>query len=380
MMSKKSKSELIETNRAGYLKASRKEKQEKLDFLVESTGYNRKYLIRKLRHPRRSKSLKGPGRKQKYGGQVIVVLEKLWEWSGRICGKRLKPYLPELIQKAEKFGHLQLTDEIRKQLLSMSAATIDRRLHSARFKTPGKGLCTTKPGALLKSQIPVRIFTPWDEEVPGFMEADLVAHCNDNVAGAYHYTLTVTDIATGWTECIAIPGKTQKAVNQAISEIRSRLPFPLLGVDSDNGAEFINDLFFRYCQSNHISFTRCRPYKKNDQAHVEQKNWSVVRHTVGYDRYTTEEELNLLNQIYLVLHHYINFCQPMMKLIGKETVNNRIKKIYDLAKTPYRRILESELLSDEIKSSIAEEYDLIDPIQLWEQKNQLTARILKIAG
>ncbi len=162
--------------------------------------------------------------------------------------------------------------------------------------------------------------------------------------------------------------------------MRSRLPFPLLGLDSDNGAEFINGLLLRYCQNNQISFTRCRPYKKNDQAHVEQKNWSVVRHTVGYDRYTTEEELNILNQIYLVLHQYINFCQPMMKLIDKETINNRVKKKYGPVKTPYRRILDSELLSDEIKSSIAEEYDLIDPIELWEQKNQLTARILKIAG
>lgn len=380
MMSKKSKSELIETARAGYLKACRKEKQEKLNFLVESTGYNRKYLIRKLRHPPRSKSLKRPGRKRKYEGEVIVVLEQLWEWSERSCGKRLKPYLPELIQKAEKFGHIQLTDEIRDQLLAMSAATIDRRLRSVRFKTSGKGLSTTKPGSLLKSQIPVRIYTPWDEEAPGFMEVDLVAHCYDNVAGAYHFTLTATDIATGWTECVAISSKTQIAVNQAISEMRSRLPFPLLGLDSDNGAEFINGLLFRYCQNNQISFTRCRPYKKNDQAHVEQKNWSVVRHTVGYDRYTTEEELNLLNQIYLILHQYINFCQPTMKLIGKETINNRIKKKYGPVKTPFRRILDSELLSDEIKSSIAEEYDLIDPIELWELKNQLTARILKTPG
>ena len=161
MMSKKSKSELIETARAGYLKACRKEKQEKLNFLVESTGYNRKYLIRKLRHPPRSKSLKRPGRKRKYDREVIMLLEQLWEWSERICGKRLKPCLPELIQKAEKFGHIQLTDEIRDQLLAMSAATIDRRLHSARFKTSGKGLSTTKPGSLLKSQIPVRIYTPW---------------------------------------------------------------------------------------------------------------------------------------------------------------------------------------------------------------------------
>ncbi|MHC1781303.1 MAG: transposase family protein [Anaerolineaceae bacterium] len=380
MMSKMSKHELVETNRARYLKAKRDEKREMLNFLIESTGYNRKYLIRKLRHPRRSKGLKRTGRKKKYFGEVVVVLEQLWEWSERICSKRLKPYLPELIEKAETFGHLKLNNEVRNQLLSMSIATIDRCLRPARFKKPGHGLSTTKPGALLKSQIPVRIYTPWEEEKPGFMEVDLVAHCYDSVAGQYHFTLTATDIATGWTECIAIPAKTQKAVNQAIADMQSRLPFPLLGLDSDNGSEFINDLLVRYCQTNKITFTRCRPYKKNDQAHVEQKNWSVVRHTVGYDRYTTTEELSLLNQIYLVLHHFINFFQPMMKQIGKETVNNRSKKIYDTAKSPFRRILESNLLSDEIKSSLTLEHDVLDPINIWEQKNQLTARILKIAG
>ena len=380
MMSKKSKSELVETNRERYLKAKRDEKQKMLDFLVESTGYNRKYLIRKLRHPRRSKGLKRAGRRKKYTGEVVVVLEQLWEWSERICSKRLKPYLPELIEKVETFGHLKLKHEIRKQLLCMSIATIDRCLRPARFKKLGRGLSTTKPGALLKNQIPVRIYTPWEEEKPGFMEIDLVAHCYDSVAGQYHFTLTATDIATGWTECIAIPAKTQIAVNQAIANLQSRLPFPLLGLDSDNGSEFINDLLLRYCQTNQITFTRCRPYKKNDQAHVEQKNWSVVRHTVGYDRYTTAEELSLLNQIYLVLHHFINFFQPMMKQIGKETVNNRTKKIFDTAKSPFRRILESDLLSDEIKSSLSLEHTVLDPIKLWEQKNQLTARILKIAG
>lgn len=380
MMSKKSKQELVDSYQERYMKGSREQKAEMLDFLMESTSYNRKYLIRKLRHPKRSKSLKRAGRKKKYGGDVDLALVQLWEWSNRICSKRLKPYLPELVEKAEKFGHLSLSEPVKADLLAMSIATIDRRLKPFRFTSPGKGLSTTKPGTLLKNQIPVRIYTPWEDERPGFMEIDLVAHCNDSVAGQYHHTLTATDIATGWTECVAIANKTQQAVNQAIHELQDRLPFPLLGLDSDNGTEFINDLLFRYCRDREITFTRCRPYRKNDQAHVEQKNWSVVRHTVGYDRFTTQEELELLNQVYLILHYYVNFCQPVMKLTGKEMVDNRLKKHYDTAMTPYRRILDSGLISEEIKSKLKIVNEDLDPIELWELKNELTARILKIAG
>ena len=189
----------------------------------------------------------------------------------------------------EQHQELILPAEVKQRLLQISRASIDRCLKPVRFEHR-RGLSTTKPGTLLKKAIPVRTFTPWDEERPGFEEIDLVAHCGETTAGQYLNTLTVTDLATGWTECLAIRQKSQHLVAEAIRELRIRLPFPLLGIDSDNGSEFINDLLFNYCQDEHITFTRSRPYRKNDQAHVEQKNWSVVRNVVGYDRLETEAE------------------------------------------------------------------------------------------
>ncbi len=189
----------------------------------------------------------------------------------------------------ERFHEIDLSAETKELLFSMSSATIDRCLRKERFEHR-KGLSSTKPGTLLKHQIPIQTFTPWQDEKPGFLEIDLVAHCGGSLEGQFLYTLTVTDIATGWTECVAIPNKTQIAVSEAIQHIRQQLPFPLLGVDSDNGTEFINATLLRYCREKKITFTRSRPYRKNDQAHVEQKNWSVVRHTVGYDRFETTDQ------------------------------------------------------------------------------------------
>ena len=386
-MSHTSREELVEAWREKYLQASKAEKREILNHLVEGSGYNRKYLIRKLRHPRRSKGFHRRGRKRQYLGEVIEVLKQVWEWSDRICSKRLKPYLGEFIEKLEKHGHLHLDPSIKSQLLRMSAASMDRYLKAEKYRNPSRGLATTKPGTLLKSQIPVRIYTPWDEQKAGFMEVDLVAHCYDTVAGQYHYTLTSTDIATGWTECVALPNKTQQRVNQAIELMRARLPFPLLGLDSDNGSEFINDLLLRYCKQEKITFTRCRAYHKNDQAHVEQKNWSVVRHVVGYDRFTTPEQLDLLNQIYLNLHDWLNFFQPVMKLVRKETIGSKTTKKYDTPSSPFQRVLALNRIpedpacqdqTDRVKTALIKRYNQLDPVELWEKRNQLTARILKI--
>jgi len=190
--------------------------------------------------------------------------------------------------------------------------------------------------------IPVRTWHEWDDTIPGFMEMDLVAHCGENAAGQFIYTLTAVDVATGWTECLAIPSKTQIAVSNAIRTMRLRLPFPLLGIDCDNGSEFINDLFYRYCLEEKITFTRSRPYKKNDQAYIEQKNGAVVRNTVGYDRFETEEDLRLLQPIYEYLHVYVNFFQPVMKFIKKECIDGRTVKVYDQTTSPYHHVLASE--------------------------------------
>jgi hypothetical protein len=364
MMSQRSKREMIEAIRPRYLKANKAGKEQILDEFIATTGYHRKYAIRVLKHGPKLKGLKKPGRRKIYQGEVINALEQIWEIFGRICSKRLHPFLPEGVMVLERCHELNLSPEIKQLLLSMSRATIDRCLKKARFTTAQHGLSTTKPGSLLKKAIPIRTFTPWEDEHPGFLEIDLVAHCGMSTEGIYLNTLTATDLATGWTECLALPNKTQFAVSQAIGVLRQNLPFPLLGLDSDNGSEFINATLYQYCLSEQITFTRSRPYQKNDQAHVEQKNWSVVRHTVGYDRLESPEELSLLGSIYSDLRLYINFFQPVLKLVAKERVDGKTIHTYDQAKTPFRRVLALNSLPVEIKARLTNQYLHLNPVAL----------------
>ena len=223
----------------------------------------------------------------------------------------------------ERHQELPLSEEVKAQLMRMSRTTINRCLKPARFAGKPHGLLTTKPGTLLKQAIPIQTYTAWEDERAGFLEIDLVAHCGDTTEGQYLNTLTATDVATGWTDCRALANKSQAVVSAAIAEIRQQLPFAVLGLDLDNGSEFINDNLFSDCQEHRITFTRSRPYHKNDQAHVKQKNWSVVRHTIGYDRLESPKELALLHAIYADLRLYINFFQPVLKLIGKERFDMR---------------------------------------------------------
>jgi len=378
MMSQRSKRELVEAIHPRYLKADRIGKEQILDEFVAATGYHRKYAIRILKHGPKPKGRKKVGRRKTYQGEVVQVLEQIWEICGRICSKRLQPFLPEIVTVLERCHELKLSAETRKLLLEMSRATIDRCLKKARFTQPQHGLSTTKPGSLLKQAIPIRTFTPWEDEHPGFMEIDLVAHCGSSVEGTYLNTLTSTDLATGWTECLALANKTQSAVSQAIAELRQDLPFALLGLDSDNGSEFINETLLRYCQAEQITFTRSRPYQKNDQAHVEQKNWSVVRHTIGYDRLESPEELALLRSIYTDLRLYINFFQPVLKLIGKERVDGKTIRTYDQAKTPYRRVLALDSLSIELKARLTAQYVQLNPVTLRASIDAKVAKLWKI--
>jgi hypothetical protein len=251
-------------------------------------------------------------------------------------------------------------------------------LRPIRTKSP-HGLSTTKPGSLLKNLIPVRTFTEWDQERPGFMEIDLVAHCGNTTAGQYLNTLTCTDLSTGWTDVTALAHRSQQAVSTAIHHMRHRLPFPLLGIDSDNGSEFINDTLYRYCLDEKITFTRSRPYQKNDQAHVEQKNWSVVRHTLGYDRWETGQELAILESIHADLRLYINFFQPSFKLIAKERIGNKTIKRYDTAKTPYQRLLERQDISLETKARLMNLYIQLNPAELRRSIDQKTAKLWKLS-
>ena len=381
MMSLKSKRELLEAVRPRYLKAKKIEKQKMLDEFTSATGYHRKHAIRVLKNKVQVQNhLKGKTQTYKtiYRGEVVQALEQIWEVCGRICSKRLQPFLPEAIKVLERCKEIEVTKETKDLLLKISSASIDRCLGLVRIKSP-HGLSTTKPGSLLKNLIPVRTFTEWDQERPGFMEIDLVAHCGDTTEGQYLNTLTCTDISTGWTDVTALPRRSQEAVSQAIHWMRQRLPFSLLGIDSDNGSEFINDLLYRYCLDEKITFTRSRPYKKNDQAHVEQKNWSVVRHTVGYDRWETEQELVLLESIYDDLRCYINFFQPSFKLIAKERIGNRTLKRYDTAKTPYQRVLERKDISLEAKARLMNLYIQLNPAELRRSIDQKTAKLWKIS-
>ena len=381
MMSLKSKCELLEVVRPRYLKASKFEKQKILDELTCATGYHRKHAIRVLKNQGQVQNhLK---RKTKtyqsiYRGEVVQVLEQIWEIYGRICSKRLQPILAEAIKVLERCKEIKITKETKDLLLKISSASIDRCLLPVRIKSP-HGLSTTKPGSLLKNLIPVRTFTEWDEERPGFMEIDLVAHCGNTTEGQYLNTLTCTDICTGWTDVTALPHRSQAAVSEAIHGLRQRLPFPLLGIDSDNGSEFINDLLYRYCLDEKVTFTRSRPYKKNDQAHVEQKNWSVVRHTVGYDRWETDQELAILESIHDDLRLYINFFQPSFKLIAKERIGTRTIKRYDTARTPYQRVLERKDISLEAKARLMHSYLQLNPAQLRRQIDQKTAKLWKLS-
>jgi hypothetical protein len=380
MMSLKSKRELLEVVRPRYLKASKPEKQKILDEFALVTGYHRKHAIRVLKnqvqvqnhHKRKTKTYQPI-----YRGEVVQALEQIWEIYGRICSKRLQPFLPEAIKVLERCQEIELSQDTQELLLKISSASIDRCLRPIRIKSP-HGLSTTKPGSLLKKLIPVRTFTEWDKERPGFMEIDLVAHCGNTTEGQFLNTLTCTDLCTGWTEVTALLHRSQETVSTAIHRMRQRLPFPLLGIDSDNGSEFINDLLYRYCLNEKITFTRSRPYKKNDQAHVEQKNWSVVRHTVGYDRWETEQELALLESIYDDVRLYINCFQPSLKLIAKERIGNQTLKRYDTARTPYQRILERQDISLPAKARLMNLYLQLNPAELRHQIDLKTAKLWKI--
>jgi hypothetical protein len=294
-----------------------------------------------------------------------------------ICGKRLQPMLPELLPVLERFNEFSCDRETRAKLLRISAASIDRLLKPERRKYELRGRAGTKPGTLLKKQIPIRTFAEWDEQCPGFVEIDLVAHDGGLAAGDYCQTLDLTDIATTWTETLAVRNKAQAWVFAALKEMRPKLPFSLLGIDSDNGSEFINKDLLAYCQQQKLSFTRSRPYRKNDNCFVEQKNYSVVRRAVGYARYDTEAQLHLLNELYATLRLYTNFFQPTMKLKSKERVGSKVIKRYDRAQTPYQRVLASAQVSEAEKERLRAKYKTLNPAALKRKLMRLQERLMQ---
>jgi len=272
-----------------------------------------------------------------------------------------------------------MTAEIEAQLCQISPPTIGRLLHAWRRLGGRRPFSTTKPSSLLKSSIPIRTFADWQENQPGFLEVDLVSHCGESSEGFYLTTLSTVDVAGGWSECIGVWGKGQERVGGAVHRVRKRLPFSLLGLDSDNGSEFINQYLYRYCRRQGITFTRSRSYKKNDSCHVEQKNWSVVRRLIGYDRYNSRAALEALNRVYDLTRLYVNFFQPVMKLVSKTRHGAKVHKIYDTAQTPYQRLLKAGILTEGKRQELAAIYHLLNPVTLPKQINENLERLWDLA-
>lgn len=365
-----------------YRRAGKNEKGAILDTLCSITGYSRDHAARLLRAgpPPRQQRRQRRSRLRTYDAEVLFALRRIWATLDGPCGKRVHAALPEMVVAMERCMELNVSNEVRAKLLAISAATIDRLLAPDRARLSLKGRPGTKPGTLLKHQIPVRIFAEWNDARPGFVEIDLVGHEGGVLRGEYCQTLDVTDVATGWTETRAVRNKAQVHVFAALKHIRAALPFPVLGIDSDNGSEFINKELFRYCEDQRITFTRSRAYKKNDGCYVEQKNWSVVRRNVGYGRFDTPEELAVLNELYAVLREHTNYFMPSAKLISKTRDGAKVTKRYDTPKTPYARVLASEHVTEAAKRRLTRHYEHLNPVLLKRRITDLQRRLYELVS
>ena len=375
-----------------YQQASKKQKRKILDECCHLTGYHRcyaSYLLSSHNRPHQlspqqvvlSDATLRTARiyKRVYDAKVVRALTRLWLLMDCLCGKRLAAILGEVIPILERHGEIHLDAQTRQKLMQVSSSTIDRLLAQEKKKLALGSKAKTKPGSLLKHQIPIRTFAEWDEARPGFVEIDLVGHDGGDGSGDYLQTLDVTDVCTAWTETQAVRNKAQVWVFAALQEIQGKLPFELLGIDSDNGSEFINAHLLGYCRAQQITFTRARPWRKNDNCFVEQKNYSVVRRAVGYLRYDTEGELRLLNELYQSLRLYTNYFQPVMKLIAKERIGSKVKKRYDQPRTPFRRVLESPHVAKAKKQALKKEYAQLNPAELKREITRLQNELLALA-
>jgi len=365
-MNMESRNQYLGVLRERYLRAkAKKEKVQILDEYCCNTGQARKYVIRKIQPGVDLRPKPRKKRKQTYDGQVIAPLAKVWEIFDYPCGQRLKPILEVELARLMDLGELRVSDEVALKLRTMSSATIDRKLKHQRevlHLLRSKG--GPKPGSLLKRKIPIRL-TEWDTSKTGYVEMDLVVHCGSSTFGGYINTLSTTEVSSGWWEGEAIIGKSQQSTFQALKQVRGRAPFDLKGLDSDNGSEFINDILYKYCCREKLEFTRSRPSRKNDNAYIEQKNWTHVRKILGYLRYDTLAELSIINDLYRGdLRLYKNFFQPVMKLVSKERIGGSVKRKYDTPKTPYQRLMDSGQISEQTGKQLETVYLSLNPAQL----------------
>jgi hypothetical protein len=350
-----------------YRRSSIKKRSLLLDELCDLTGMNRKYLIRKL-NKKKTKSVKGRGAKPTYAPEIYLpIIKPIWLSADQICGKRLKSVLLDwLSYYEEEFGALETT--IKQKVIQISSATLDRLLKPIKVNYRGRGISGTKPGSILKNQIPIKT-NQWEETKPGFMEADTVAHCGTSLEGNFVWSLTMTDILTTWTENRAIWNKGAYGVGIAIDDVEEKLPFEIKGFDCDNGSEFLNYHLIRKFaerpQEKAIQFTRSRPYKKNDNAHVEQKNWTHVRQLFGYHRFEKEYLVEMMNDLYrnewsLYQNHFI----PTMKCIKKVKINSKYQRKFDKPKTPYQRVLDCPDIPNNKKDLLKKEHETLNPFKL----------------
>ena len=368
-ISTETRCELVKAIQDRYESASLLDKQRILDEFVALTGYHRKHAIRVLGSGLSTaveQAATTPPRERIYGDAVREALGTLWEAADRVCGKRLKALLPTLVTALERHGHLTLDPVVRERLLTASAATIDRLLATRRATAGGRRRRPRTRSAASRS-IPVRTFADWKEPEPGFLEVDLVAHCGDNIGGSYSHTLALTDVASGWTECIALLVRESALVVDALDHLRTSMPFPLRGIDTDNGSEFINETLVDYCSKHGIEFTRSRPYHKNDQAWIEQKNGSVVRRLVGYGRLEGLRAIEGLGRLYTASRLFVNFFQPSFKLKEKIRTGARVTKRYHAPETPCARLLASPTIEEPMKERLRSVLATLDPLRLLDE-------------
>ena len=371
--------ELVRVLRDRYQASAGDERKMLLEELVRLSGYHRKYAITVLNG--RSRPLPAFGVVQRrgrpcvYDDAVRQALIVLWEASDRVCGKRLKAAFPLLIPALEAHGHLHLDAAIRAKVLGASAASIDRLLKPARLATTPR---RKRLATALRKSVPVRTFSDWNDPLPGCMEADLVVHCGDTVAGRFVYTLTLTDIASGWTECVPLVVRECTQVTEAIEALRPMMPFPLRALDTDNGSEFLNDTLIQYCYEHNIEFTRSRPYRKNDQAWVEQKNGAVVRRLVGYRRLEGWPAAEALSRLYSASRLFVNFFQPSFKLAAKTRVGAHVRKRYHPPQTPCQRLLASDAVPAEIKFKLSQTSSQLDPLRLLDDIRQMQSHLVAL--
>jgi len=372
--------ELVEALSRRYAMSGRAEKTRILDEFVAVTGLHRKHAMRLLRGGPMANAAAAPrpGRRL-YDDAVREALVVLWEASDRICGKRLKPLLPTLVEAMERHGHLDLAEEVRFGLLSMSAATIDRALRGVREQAGGQRRRRPAATSSVRRSIPVRTHSDWQNPPPGFVEADLVAHSGPVTRGSFVQTLVLTDIATGWTECAPLLFREQTLVSAVLTGLRELLPFDLLGFDTDNDTVFMNETVRDYCKDAGIVFTRCRPWRKNDQAFVEQKNGAVVRHMVGYRRLEGPEAVSALSQLYATARLFVNYFQPSFKLAGKTRDGARVRKRYHAPATPFQRLLADRRTAQEVRDAAKAQFETLDPILLLRDMRRAQQRLVDLA-